>query len=80
MKAAMQMRQKNGAGPLRALSAGLLALLLAAIVLPATPALAGSREQAKRIHDRLNGAPPDQATLDAMRAGIDNIHAEFGLS
>jgi hypothetical protein len=71
MKAAMQIRQKNGARPLRALSAGLFALLLAAIVLPATPALAGSREQAKRMHDRLNGAPPDQATLDAMQAKID---------
>ncbi len=76
MKAAMHMRQKNGAGPLRALSAGLLALLLAAIILPAAPALAGSREQAKRLHDRLNGAPPDQATLDAMQAKLDGGDAK----
>jgi hypothetical protein len=76
MKAAMQMRQMSGAGPQRALSASLLALLLALLVLPATPALAGSREQANRIHARLNGAPPDQATLDAMQAKIDGGDAK----
>ena len=34
-------------------------------------ASAGSREQAKRIHDRLNGTPPSLALLDAMQADID---------
>ena len=76
MKAAMHMRQKIGAGPQRVLGAGVLALLLAALVLPATPALAGSREQAKRIHDRLNGTPPTQAVLDAMQAKIDGGDAK----
>ena len=33
-------------------------------------ALAGDREQAKRIHDRLAGVPPTAATLDAMAAEI----------
>jgi len=44
----------------------ILALLL--LTVPALPALAGSREQARRIHDRLVGVPPDAATLDAMDA------------
>jgi hypothetical protein len=38
--------------------------------LPAPDAVAGTREQAKRIHDRLAGVPPDAATLDAMAADI----------
>ncbi|MEM9102668.1 MAG: hypothetical protein AAGB12_10125 [Pseudomonadota bacterium] len=32
---------------------------------------AGSREQAKRIHDRIAGVPPSASTLDAMAAQID---------
>ena len=36
----------------------------------ASPVLAGSREQAKRIHDRLTGAPPTEAVLDRMVAEI----------
>src|SRR5512136_548164 len=71
MKAAMHMRQKKGAAPRRVLNAGLAALLLAMLALPVTAALAGSREQAKRLHDRLNGAPPSQTVLDAMQAKID---------
>jgi hypothetical protein len=43
-----------------------LALLL--LVAASLPALAGPREQAKRIHDRLVGVPPDATTLDAMVA------------
>jgi hypothetical protein len=76
MKAAIHMRQNLGAAPRRALNAGLTALLLAMLVLPATAALAGSREQAKRIHDRLNGAPPSQTVLDAMQAKIDGGDAK----
>jgi hypothetical protein len=71
MKAAMQVRQKHEAGPSRALSAGILALLLAGIALPERAALAGSREQAERLHDRLNGAPASQSVLNAMQAQID---------
>ncbi len=33
-------------------------------------AIAGPREQAKRIHDRLAGVPPSAAVLDAMEADI----------
>jgi len=35
-----------------------------------SPVLAGSREQAKRIHDRLTGVPPTAAVLDLMEQQI----------
>ena len=38
----------------------------------ALPAAAGSLEQAKRIHDRLAGVPPDASVLAAMKTKIDN--------
>jgi hypothetical protein len=49
----------------------MIATVLAVVALSAGTANAGSREQAKRIHDRLNGTPPGQALLDAMQADID---------
>ncbi len=36
---------------------------------------AGSREQAKRIHDRITGVPPSNTVLDSMAADIDNNNA-----
>ncbi len=45
---------------LRSLIAGVLALVIAA------PAVAGPREQARRIHDRLAGVPPTEAVLGQM--------------
>jgi hypothetical protein len=36
----------------------------------ATPAAAGPREQARRLHDRLTGVPPSAAVLDQMAALI----------
>ena len=51
----------------------LLATVATAVALAALPsgnALAGTREQAMRIHDRLNGAPPTQTVLDTMQAQI----------
>ncbi len=45
----------------------LSALLL---ILAASPAWSGNREQAKRLHDRLAGVPPSAAVLDAMAADI----------
>jgi hypothetical protein len=45
------------------------------LLLGPVAASAGSREQAKRIHDRLNGTPPSQALLDAMQADIDAKNA-----
>jgi hypothetical protein len=43
---------------------GLVCLALVA------PVLGGAREQAKRIHDRLTGAPPTEAVLDRMEDEI----------
>lgn len=61
-------------------AAGTLALALALAILPVPSAEAGSREQAKRMHDRLVGVPPAAAVLDAMAASIaaaDPIAAAF---
>jgi hypothetical protein len=41
-----------------------LALIAAATLISASVAQAGDREQARRIHDRLAGAPPTDAVLD----------------
>jgi hypothetical protein len=41
-------------------------------LLVAQTSLAGPREQAKRMHDRLAGVPPTAAVLDAMEADISN--------
>jgi hypothetical protein len=76
MKAAMHMRQNQSAARRRVPSAGWTVLLLALLAVPVAAALAGSREQAKRLHDRLNGAPPSQAVLDAMQAKIDGGDAK----
>ncbi len=46
------------------LAAGMMALVLTA------PALAGDREKAKRMHDRLTGVQPTAAVLDAMEAAM----------
>jgi hypothetical protein len=42
------------------------AFALAVVVAVAAPAAAGPREQARRMHDRLVGVPPDEATLAEM--------------
>jgi hypothetical protein len=47
-----------------------IALALSLVV--STTSLAGSRDQARRIHDRLTGVPPSDAMLDAMQAAIDS--------
>ena len=49
---------------LRSLIAGVLALVIAA------PAIAGPREQARRIHDRLAGVPPTEAVLQQMETQV----------
>ena len=48
-------------------------LLFGALLTPA--AIADSRDQAKRIHDRIAGVPPDETTLTAMADAIDNNNA-----
>jgi hypothetical protein len=60
-------RTRRVAPGMRAIRAALVGVAL----LSAATAIAGSREQAMRIHDRLNGVPPTQAVLDAMQAAID---------
>ena len=64
--------QKLHAGGRRAgiARAGALALALAAFACGQQSAYAGSREQAKRIHDRIVGTPPTEAKLTAMAASI----------
>jgi hypothetical protein len=49
-----------------------MSALTLGMLLLAGAALAGPREQARRIHDRIAGVPPDQATLTAMETDITN--------
>ena len=58
--------QRNSLMPFAALA---LALGLAA------PALAGPREQARRMHDRLAGVPPSEAVLTSMTQQIQSGNA-----
>lgn len=61
-------------------SKGPIVVFVLAIALAVSPANAGPREQAKRLHDRLAGVPADAATLDAMAAKIeggDSLGAAF---
>lgn len=54
----------------RHLGLSLLAGLL--VILPFETAVSGSREQAKRLHDRIAGVPPSPAILDDMATDIQN--------
>jgi len=57
-----------------------LAIGLSLGVLVSQASVAGSREQAKTLHDRLAGVPPTAATLDAMETDLDsgdNIAAAY---
>ncbi len=49
-----------------------VSLIMALGTLLSASALADSRDQAKRLHDRIAGVPPDEATLTAMAAEIDS--------
>ena len=46
-------------------------LLALSLFFLTTTSFAGTREQARRIHDRLAGVPPDQTVLDQMTADLD---------
>ena len=48
----------------------LVAVLTAGML---SPAQAGFREQAKRIHDRLAGVPPGDGVLQQMEDAIDPL-------
>jgi hypothetical protein len=65
---AMMQRHATPRAPIGARGLGVIAMSL---MVAAAPVSAGSREQAKRIHDRLNGTPPSAALLDSMQADID---------
>ncbi|MDJ0788567.1 MAG: hypothetical protein QNK05_17305 [Myxococcota bacterium] len=55
-----------------------MALIAALVVIAAAlPAAAGSREQARRIHDRLVGVPPSEAVLTLMAGHIDAGNPEL---
>src|SRR5690606_993457 len=56
----------------RAVRAGIIA---AAAFGVAASALAGPREQAQRIHDRIAGVPPSDAVLDEMEALVNQNRA-----
>ena len=50
-------------------------LLLISMMLVVTSAIADTRTQAKRMHDRLAGVPPTMATLNSMVTFIDGNNA-----
>jgi hypothetical protein len=50
-------------------------LVLSAAVLASSGALAGPREQARRIHERLAGVPPTEAVLADMQADVASSNA-----
>jgi hypothetical protein len=60
----MWMRQMNTPKVSKVQTVG-LAVLLASVAMAAS---ANDRDQAKRIHDRIAGVPPSEATLDQMEA------------
>jgi hypothetical protein len=63
-------------GPWRKTSFWPKAVLLGALLsAAASPAHAGAREQAKRMHDRIAGVPPSATVLDAMAADITGGNA-----
>ncbi len=60
------------------IGSGALQVTLLSIVLAAT-SIAGPREQAKRLHDRLAGVPPSATVLDQMETevGVNPITAAY---
>ena len=59
-----------------------IALTVLLSVILAAPASAQTREQAKRIYDRLAGVPPTESVLNAMEnnTGTDPVCASYGVS
>jgi len=72
MKAPTHLSPTHGAARAGRSLRARVATVLTLAVLTAGSAVGGSREQAMRIHDRLNGTPPTQSLLDAMQADIDS--------
>ena len=65
------MRQMNTPKVSKLKSVG-LACVLASVAIAAS---ANDRDQAKRIHDRIAGVPPSEATLDTMEALVTSGNA-----
>jgi len=65
-----RMRKKLNDGRFGMLYRAALAVLLGAVLM--APAHAGSREQARQLHDRLAGVPPTDAVLAQMEGLIQN--------
>jgi hypothetical protein len=70
--------QTDRAAPARKPRAALAVALAIGVAALASvgPAHADSRSQAKRLHDRIAGVPPDAATLNAMAAKIQASDAQ----
>ena len=66
----MKARTQNGFGARILAWRQKLVALAVLLGLASSIAAAGPREQAKRIHDRLNGTPPTAAQLDTMQSDI----------
>ena len=62
------MNNRKWINPMRVAIAALLAIMIAA------PASAQTREQAKRIHDRLAGVPPTESVLQSMTNATTASH------
>jgi hypothetical protein len=71
MQQSSSFASRGNAGRSRTLRLGALALAVGCVLVAwQSPALAGARDQAKRINDRINGTPPSSALLDAMTAKV----------
>ena len=56
--------------PYRLWSRGIRSIFTCGLLVTAIVAVAGPREQAKRMHDRIAGVPPTEAVLTQMAADI----------
>ena len=77
----MEMKQKSNAVVMKRSDSSFVhtvlitVLLLISMMLVVTQAIADTRTQAKRMHDRLAGVPPTMATLNSMVTFIDGNNA-----
>jgi hypothetical protein len=72
---ARRARRTARGSTLGVLAASIAAVALGAFAPSAHSQTLGPRDQAKRMHDRLNGVPPAPAMLDAMTASIQSGNA-----
>lgn len=70
MEASIERTSRTKRANRSCLAAARTALVLAAAIAVSSSAAAGPREQARVIHDRLAGVPPEEPVLSAMEASI----------